>query len=377
MKDDIKKSSGAAFFSLGFRPFFLGASALAVVSMGLWLSVYSFDLPLGFNRLSPSLWHAHELVFGYALAVIAGFLLTAVRNWTGIQTPSGWKLGALFLLWASARIAFFFGDALMKLAAVADLVFFIALLVSVFVPILKTNQWRQLAIFSKLVLIGIGNVIFYAGVLGFLEQGMRWGIYTGFYLVLGLILTMSRRVIPDFIRRGVGYAVELKNRRWLDLSSMSLFVIFFILDAFTSFKSAAGWLALGLFALHCIRALGWHSYGIWTKPLLWGLYLAYLFLVLGFGLYALSTLTAIGSYFLAIHTFAVGGIGLVTVSMMGRVSLGHTGRDVHSPPKLLTWALLLVTLASFVRVLIPMVGGQHYPTWIIYFVYFFCGIVNI
>lgn len=364
MRDDIEKMSGAAFFSLGLRPFFLGASVLAVLTMGIWLGVYRFDLPLTFSRLSPSFWHAHELIFGYALAVIAGFLLTAVKNWTGIQTLYGCKLGALFLLWASARIAFFFGDMFIKLAAIADLVFFGALLISVFMPILRAKQWRQLPIFSKLVLIGIGNIVFYAGVLGFLEQGMRWGIYTGFYLVLGLVLTMGRRVIPDFIERGVGYPVELKNRRWLDLCSMALFVMFFILDTFTPFKSVAGWLALGLFTLHCIRALGWHSYGIWTKPLLWGLYLAYLFLVLGFGLYALSTLTTIGAYFLAIHAFAVGGIGLVTISMMGRVSLGHTGRDVHSPPKLLTWALFLVTFASFVRVLIPMVDRQHYPTWI-------------
>ncbi len=361
---EMKTHEPVAVFALGFRPFFLGASALAVVTMGLWLGVHRFHLPISFTRLSPSLWHAHELIFGYALAVIAGFLLTAVKNWTGIPTPIGGRLCAIFLLWAAARIAFFFGDALLEIAVIADLVFIAALCVSVGMPIFRTKQWRQLPIFFKLLLIGVGNILFYAGALGLLDQGVRWGIYSGLYLVLGLILTMGRRVIPDFIQRGVGYPVELKNRRWLDLCSMALFVMFFILDTFTPFKLVAGWLALGLFALHCIRALGWHSYGIWTKPLLWGLYLAYLFLVLGFGLYALSTLTTIGAYFLAIHTFAVGGIGLVTISMMGRVSLGHTGRDVHSPPKMLTWALFLTAFASFVRVLIPMVDQHHYPTWI-------------
>ncbi len=364
MRDGIQNPAGAAFFRLGFRPFFLGAATLAVLTLAIWLGVYRFGLPLTFSRLSPPQWHAHELIFGYALAVIAGFLLTAVKNWTGIQTPEGWRLCALFLLWASARIAFLFGDALIEVAAIADLVFLGALLLSVVMPVWKAKQWRQMAIVSKLALIGLGNMIFYAGVLGFLEQGMRWGIYTGLYLVLGLILTMGRRVIPDFIERGVGYPVKLKNRRWVDFSSMALFVLFFILDTFTPLKWAAGSLAAALFVLHGMRAIGWHTHGIWAKPLLWSLYLAYLFLVLGFGVYTLNAFTTVGSYSLAIHAFSVGGIGLVTISMMGRVSLGHTGRDVHVPPKLLTGALLLLAFTPVVRVLIPMVDSQHYLAWI-------------
>lgn len=361
----LASHEGPAIFALGFRPFFLGASALAVLAMGLWLAAYRFGAPLSFTRLTPSLWHAHELIFGYALAVIAGFLLTAVKNWTGIQTAQGPKLCALFLLWASARIAFFFGDALIEIAAIADLVFLAGLCLSVFVPILKEKQWRQLAILSKLALIGVGNIIFYAGALGYFQQGMRWGVYTGLYLVIGLILTMGRRVIPDFITRGVGYPAKLTNRRWVDLSSMGLFVFFFVFDTFTNFKWVAGGLAAVLFVLHCIRAVGWHTFGIWKKPLLWSLYLAYLFLLSGFAVYAFHAFTTVGSYYLAIHTFSVGGIGLVTISMMARVSLGHTGRDVHAPPKLLTYALVLLALAAIVRVLMPMLDAQLYVTWIL------------
>ncbi len=364
MGSDIQTVSGRALFDLGFRPFFLGASAMAVVAVGLWLGVYRFGLSLSFVTFSPTLWHAHELIYGYAMAVIAGFLLTAVRNWTDVPAAEGWKLLALLSLWAIARIALLSGDAFVGVAAVADLAFAVALSISVFVPIWRAKQWRQLAILSKLALLGIGNLLFYAGSLGFLEQGGHWGVYAGLYLVIGLILTMGRRVIPGFIERGVGYPVELSNRRWVDLSSMALFVLFFVLDTFTSFKWVAGWLAVGLSVLHCIRAIGWHTSGIWKKPLLWSLYLAYLFIILGFGLYWLTALANIGSYFLAIHAFAVGGIGLITISMMGRVSLGHTGRDVHAPPKLLSWALALVFLAAIVRVLMPIVDSQHYPTWI-------------
>ncbi len=361
----MKTPERVAVLALGFRPFFLGASALSVVAVGLWLGVYHLDFPLSFATLPPTLWHAHELIYGYAMAVIAGFLLTAVKNWTGIQTARGWKLLALFSLWAIARITLFFGDAFIAVAAVADLLFVSALSIGVIVPVWKSNQRRQLAVLSKLVLLGIGNLLFYAGSLGFLQQGGRWGVYTGLYVVIGLILTMGRRVIPGFIERGVGYAVELRNRRWVDLSSMVLFLLFFVLDTFTPYKWAAGWTAAALFVLHCIRAIGWHTFGIWRKPLLWSLYLAYLFITLGFGLYTLNALAGIGEYFLGIHAFAVGGIGIITMSMMARVSLGHTGRDVHAPPNSIVWALALVFLAAVVRILVPMADAQHYPGLIV------------
>lgn len=358
-------TSRMALFALGFRPFFLGASILAIIAMGLWVGLWRFGLPLEFSVLSSSLWHAHELIYGYGMAVIAGFLLTAVRNCTGLQTPSGLKLCALFLCWAVARVIFFFGDAYLTAAAIFDMVFVIALTVGAGAPIVRVRQWRQLAIVSKLVLLGGGNLLFYAGALGYLEQGARWGVYTGLYLVIGLILTMGRRVIPAFIEGGVGYSVELTNRRWLDLSSMILFVLFFILDTFTELRGIAGWLAAALFLLHSIRAAGWHTPGIWRKPLLWSLYCAYLFIISGFGFYALSVFSDFSSYVLAIHAFAVGGIGLITISMMGRVSLGHTGRDVHAPPGALGWALALVALAFMVRVVLPMADAQHYLLWLL------------
>ena len=370
----MKTDEHMAVLALGFRPFYLGASALSVVAVGLWLGVYRFDLPLSFETLSPTLWHAHELIYGYAMAVIAGFLLTAVKNWTGIQTVQGWKLLALFSLWAIARIALFFGDAFIVVAAATDLAFVAALSIGVIIPIGQSKQWRQLAILSKLVLLGIGNLLFYAGSLGFLQEGGRWGVYTGLYLVVALILTMGRRVIPGFIERGVGYPVELRNRRWVDLSSMALFVLFFALDTFSSFDRVAGWIAAALFVLHCIRAIGWHTSGIWKKPLLWSLYMAYLFITLGFGLYASNALASIGSYHLGIHAFAVGGIGIITMSMMARVSLGHTGRDVHAPPKSMSWALALVFLAAVVRVLIPVVITQQHPSLIFFSAAFWiCG----
>lgn len=354
----------AALFALGFRPFFLGASILAVTSMALWASVWRFDLALEFTSVSSAHWHGHELIYGYAMAVIAGFLLTAVRNWTGRQTPGGLQLFALFLCWMVARVAFFFGDTYLIVAAIFDGTFALALIFCIGLPIVAARQWSQLAIVSKVVLLGVGNALFYAGAMSVISQGARWGVYMGLYLVIGLILTMGRRVIPAFIERGVGYPVVLTNRRWIDHSSMILFVGFFILDTFTQHKDFAGVIAVVLFVLHCIRAAGWHTGGIWRKPLLWSLYGAYLFIVSGFGLYALSIFTGFSSYVLAIHAFAIGGIGLITIGMMARVALGHTGRDVHAAPNELNWVFALIALTFVIRVLLPMADAQHYLLWL-------------
>jgi uncharacterized protein involved in response to NO len=355
----------AAIFALGFRPFFLGGSVFAIITMLLWIGVWRYSLPLNFSVVSPSLWHAHELIYGYTVAVIAGFLLTAVRNWTGMSTPTGVGLAALFLCWALARIAFFFGDVYLRVAALFDLCFFVALIVSVALPIVAARQWRQLAILSKLVLLGAGNALFYSGALGFTEGGVRWGVYAGLYLIIGLILVMGRRVIPSFIETGVGYSVVLKNRRWLDLASMALFMLFFVVEVFTSSQWLGAWLAVALFSLHAVRAVGWHTPGIWRKPLLWSLYCAYLFIVSGFALHALGVFSSAVSPVLAVHAFAVGGGGLMTISMMSRVSLGHTGRNVHAAPGMLSSVFVLLVIAFTARVLLPAVDMQHYLLWLL------------
>ncbi len=351
-----------ALFNLGFRPFFLGAAVYSLLSIALWFGLYAGQLPLVLPAgLSPSLWHAHEMVYGYALAIIAGFLLTATKNWTGMQTLNGYKLFALFMLWLLARISFFLDSSIaaVYLAAFFDTGFVIALLFSVAVPIIRVKQWRQMAVLGKLLFLGVGNVLFYAGVLGRLEHGVQWSIYGGLYLVIGLVLTMGRRVIPGFIERGVGYPVQLRNSRLLDISSMVLFLLFFITHVFTSWQNIAAWAAGVLFLVHGIRILGWHTPGIWRRPLLWSLYASYLFIIMGFLLFFLGVYGFVLSA-LAIHAFSYGGIGLITVSMMARVSLGHTGRSVLEPPGGLNAVFLLLCLGAVCRVLLPMLDYSYY-----------------
>ncbi|HEX5056821.1 MAG TPA: NnrS family protein [Gammaproteobacteria bacterium] len=353
-----------ALFNLGFRPFFAGAALHAVLVMLAWMGIYVFGMHLLRPKLPAVAWHAHEMIYGYAMAVIAGFLLTAVRNWTGLPTLSGRPLALLFALWALARLLPLLntGGGLYALAAL-DLGFVLALLCAVAAPVIRSRQWRQLGVTSKLVLLGLGNAAFYAGLLGWIDGGVRIGIYGGLYLIIALILTMSRRLIPFFTERGVGYPVQLRNRRWLDIASLLLFVLFVVLDVFAGMKQAAAATALALFVLHALRLAGWYTWGIRAYPLLWGLHLAYAFITLGFPLYAASVYYAV-SPFLSLHAFAVGGIGLVTLAMMARVSLGHTGRNVHQPPAVVQYALLALVIAAILRVFAPLLYMEHYRLWI-------------
>ena len=357
------RSQSFPLFNLGFRPFFLGASVFAVLSVCMWLAVYILHFPLPVDTLTMYQWHAHEMIYGYSLAVIAGFLLTAVKNWTGIQTIHGWILAGVFVLWVIARLLYFTGTKFIGIAAFFDLAFVFLLIIAVTQPVFQAKDWRRLGILSKLLLLAAGNTSFYMGVNGLLPHGVYWGIYGGLYLVISTILLMGGKVIPFFIERGVGYPVQLYNPRGLMVASLLLFLLFFIAEVFIPGHRISAYLAVCLFIINGVRLAGWHTPGIWKKPLLWGLYVAYLFIVTGFLLFALSAFTDI-SRFLALHAFAYGGIGIITVAMMGRVALGHTGRDVNNPPAVIAYSLLALIAGTFVRVGLPLVAMDHYVTWI-------------
>jgi len=357
------KTSGFALWNLGFRPFFLVAGIFSVVIMGLWMGIYLLGWPFPTTGITVYQWHAHEMIYGYSMAVIAGFLLTAVRNWTNVPTASGVSLMLLTLLWAAARVAMLFGDNYIAWAAGFDILFMLALMTAVAMPIVEARQWKQLGILTKLVLLLITNICFYLGALGMLMTGAYWGVYGGLLLIISLILMMGRRVIPFFIERGVGYPVQLFNAKWIDISSMVLFLLFFLSELFLDAPSFTFILTGALFILNTIRLYGWHTPGIWKKPLLWSLYVSLLFIDLGFLLFALNAVIGVPRL-LAVHAFAVGGVGLITLAMMSRVSLGHTGRDISQPPLVASIALGILILAAVFRVIVPIFAIQQYPMWI-------------
>ena len=353
-----------ALFNLGFRPFFLGASIFSVVSVFLWMGVFVFQLPLQFKEINMYQWHAHEMVYGYSVAVIAGFLLTAVKNWTGEQTLYGPGLCGLFLLWAIARILFLFGTSFIFIAAFFDMLFMLCLIAAIAYPIVKTRQWRQTGILAKLILLTLGNGLFYLGAAGLIEQGIYWGIYGGLLLIIGLILTLGRRVIPFFLEGGVGYPGHLVNYKWIDRLSLVLLLAFFIFFVFIGNRQISAYISLALFLITTIRLFGWHTPGIWKKPLLWSLFISFIFIDIGFLLFAVSDLLN-QPIMLAFHAFSYGGIGIVTLAMMSRVSLGHTGRNIQSPPAVLTLSFVLLVLGGLCRVFLPIIDMNHYVTWIL------------
>lgn len=353
-----------ALFALGFRVFFSAAALHAVLSIGLWMALFLF----GSTALRPSpggvLWHAHEMVFGYALAVIAGFLLTAVGNWTGVPGLRGAPLMALLAAWSCARVsAFIPWEHAPLLAAVADTLFILGLIVAVLRPVLQVRQWAQMGIIAKLILMGAANLAFHAGAAGYLDDGGRGGVFAGLYLVLALVLTMARRVLPPFTRNSVDAPYEIHNRRWVDVSSLVLFLAWALLDLFSPWTRVVGLLSALLAMLHALRLHDWYSPAIWRKPLLWVLHLGYGFLVLGFALKALSGIGLVAPS-LALHAFTYGGLGVISLGMMARVSLGHTGRNVFAPPPVLHLVFATLALGAMVRVIGPWLLPAHYPLWI-------------
>lgn len=182
-------------------------------------------------------------------------------------------------------------------------------------------------------------------------------------MILALLLVMARRVIPFFIEKGTDDTVVVQNWQWIDRTSLVLLLLLWIIDVFTSYQAAAALIAAALFVVHVVRMYGWYTNSLWNKPLLWVLFVAYGFVVCGFLLKAAELWFAVLPL-LYVHAFAYGGIGMMTIGMMSRVILGHTGRDVLHPPAILNLCFALLVAGAIVRVLFPLLAAGQYQVWI-------------
>jgi uncharacterized protein involved in response to NO len=332
--------------------------------MAIWMANYVFSVEFAFSGMSPGLWHAHEMMFGYVMAVVAGFLLTAIKNWTGEEVLRGKALAFLFLLWLLARLLPLSGFMLpVELIAVVDVAFLFFLTVACLRPVLKVKQYKQIGIISKIFLLMLCNVAFYLGLMGVMAEGVQWGLYSALYIIIALVLVMMRRVMPMFIQNGIDGDIKLKNHAWVDYSSLVLLVALWVSDVFTEYDNLTAIFSVVLALLHTLRLAGWYSNKIWNKSLLWILLVAYVSIILGFVLKTLSITSGI-SVFLSVHAFTAGGIGLLTIGMMSRVSLGHTGRNVFQPPSIIFWSFAVLLLGVIIRVIFPLFNMQLYVYWI-------------
>ncbi|OPH33345.1 NnrS family protein [Moraxella atlantae] len=355
--------------NLGFRVFFLSAAVFAMLTMAAWAYLLSKNsMSFGAHQLLPAFWHGHELVFGYSLAVIAGFLLTAVKTWTNQPMPFGWRLLAIWLCWALARVVYLFNglaiNGWLRVACAADIAFWLSVTVAVVKPIWMTKQKRQIGIVAKLLLLLLAQVWFYIAVFHEVWQGVQLSLWAALYVIIGIVLTMARRVMPMFIQNGIaaGGKVVLKAKNSDVLDKISLiglfgFMLSDVLLAGVWNLTWANWL-VGAFAAiiaiaNALRLKNWYLPGLWQRPMVWSLWISLLGMVIGFALFAVLPLGLVG-HSLAMHTVALAGIGMMTLSMMARVALGHTGRSVHQPLNGISLAFGAMVAAWAFRAILPL-----------------------
>jgi uncharacterized protein involved in response to NO len=321
-------------FALGFRPLYLLAGGYAALSVGIWALQY-----LGWAPGANPWWHAHEMLFGYAFAVIAGFLLTAVRNWTALPTPSGAPLAAIAALWCAARILAFYS---LPLAAIADLLFAIGVAVGIGRPLIASGNRRNWFFIVLVVALGAASVAFVAF--------PRVALALGLDIVLFVIAVMAGRVVPAFTNNAVAGAGARRNAA-LEKAALGALLLLIAADLLAG-QTAAGAIALVAAVLHGWRLVLWAPLSTRGRPILWILHVSYAWLVLHLVLRGLAAFDIVPPA-LATHALTVGAIGGITLGMMTRTSRGHTARALATGGAELA-AYLLVQAAAVVRVLVPL-----------------------
>lgn len=338
---------------LAFRPFFLAGCLLAVLVIPLWLAAFSGLLghwtPAG-GWLG---WHRHELLFGFGLAIIAGFLLTAVQTWSGRPGLSGKPLAALALLWLCARVAWLI-NVPWPLLAVLELAFPLAVALVMGFTLWKVRQKRNYPIVAVLLLLAVADGLSLYGVVEGHEGWQRQGVLTGIWLVAAMMGLIGGRVIPFFTQRGLGRVEAVAPWPWLDwllLLGSPLVALLYAAGPALSPNIGVGLLFALLAAGHLIRLVRWHDRALWRVPLLWSLHLAYGWLAVACLGMALWHFGVPINPSLAVHCLTIGAMGGLVLAMIARVSLGHTGRPLE-PPSGMTLAFILLNLACLSRVVL-------------------------
>jgi len=335
---------------LAFRPFYLLAALAAVVLMPLWWAAFTGRLQTALPAL---LWHGHEMLFGFVAAVVIGFVFTAGKTWTGLQTPRGAQLAFLALLWLSARVAavlapypvFFLLDvSLLPLCAAlfADL-------------LLRVRNLRNLPVAGVLGLLAVANLAFHLGASGALSIDPIWALHAGLAVLVLLETLIAGRVVPFFTRNvtpGLQNTVPAWREKLLGaVTALSLV-------AWVAESTGAVPLLAAAAVLHAWRLHSWRPGVTLARPILWSLHLAYAWLPVGFALLALA-LARGESISPALHAFGVGATGGLIVAMMTRTARGHTGRPLQAG-RAETWSYSLVTSAALLRVGAPLLWPAAY-----------------
>lgn len=354
----VAQPSGWPLLRLGFRPFYLGAAVFALLAIPLWVALF-------LGHWSPTLalpsllWHAHEMLFGFAMAVILGFLLTAVKAWTGLATPRGMFLGALALLWLAARVTAVTGP--YALYAALDLTLLPLVAAVLTRLLLRARNRRNLPLAAMLVLLALANGVFHLAVMGVLDVSPLTPLYAALALIVMIECVIGGRVIPAFTMSATP-GLALKVRAPVERAAMALTALALLLWVFA--PSAALWnnvggLAFALAALAQVaRLLQWRPAMTRHRPILWILHASYAWIPLGLALLGAARFGWTGAS-AGIHALAIGATSGLIIGMVTRTARGHTGRALQvARPETIAYAAVM--LAAAVRVFLPLAV----PTWL-------------
>jgi uncharacterized protein involved in response to NO len=335
---------GFALWNLGFRPFYLLAAIFASLSILLWILEYAGWLPVPY--LEAPTRHAHEMLFGFAFAVIAGFLFTAVRNWTGEPTPTGGALAAIAALWIAARISMLTPTPV--LAAILNAAFPVAVAIGIAIPMARSGNRRNYFFVALLVAVGAAALAVHLGAMGMLPWEAR-GVSIAITLdvVMLIIAVMAGRVMTMFTNNAIpGAGAERKP--WVEKAAIAGILAVIAADLFGAPAAILAPLAILVAAIHALRLALLRPWKTLHTPIVWVLHAAYAWIAIHLLLRALAALGVVPEQF-AIHALTVGAIGGMTIGMMTRTARGHTGR----PLKADRWEVTcygLVQAAALVRV---------------------------
>ncbi len=342
-----------ALWDLGFRPFYLFAGIFAALSVPLWAARFAGWLG-EWVYASESSWHAHEMIFGYAFAVIVGFLFTAVRNWTGRPTPAGPALGAIAALWLCGRILAL--TPWTSLAGAADIAFAAAAAIGIGVPLVASGNRRNYFFIVLIALFGAANLAFHLAKASVIDLQPEYLIRLAQDLILLVMSVMGGRVIPMFTANAVPGSKPTRHAL-LERVALGCILAMIAADAFPASETIIAVIALLAALAHAARLALWQPWLTLGRPMLWILHASYGWVVIHLALRALASLDIVpGS--LATHALTVGAVGGMTLGMMTRTARGHTGRALQAGLAE-TACYALVQLAAVVRVLVPIAV----PAW--------------
>jgi len=338
-----KTWDGMALFRQGFRPFFLAAGVSAAVLLTVWILILARQFELPGAVFAPAHWHAHEMIFGTLTAAVAGFLLTAIPNWTGRMPLQGWPLIGLFGLWLAGRVAMVTGELIgAELAAAIDVSFLFVLLTVVLREIISGRNWRNLPVVGAIGLLAAANAAAHLETLGYIDTydlGMRWGIA----VIVLLIALIGGRIIPSFTNNWLAKQNVAERPRpfgRFDAVVLALTVAALGLWTFAPYHEWTGYLLLAAGAGNALRVMRWQGVRTLAEPLVWSLHAAYVWLPIGLLLMGLSNDMPEISESAGLHALTAGAMGGMILAVMTRATLGHTGRTLSAD----RWTTLIYTL---------------------------------